>query len=87
MMSHHALGLGDARWKLARLICGIFGLYLHPNRILLSKFYLRPPTRKYPHSLCSGDRPQTVGWLYYSFCEKIPKIVIALKNLYTESAE
>jgi hypothetical protein len=26
--------------------CAIFRLYLHPNRILLSKFYPRPPTRK-----------------------------------------
>jgi hypothetical protein len=29
--SANALVLGDARWRLARPICGIFGLFLHPN--------------------------------------------------------
>jgi len=31
MPSANALWLGDARWKLVRPICGIFGLYLHPS--------------------------------------------------------
>jgi hypothetical protein len=48
MPSANALWLGDVRLKLTRPICGVFELYLHPNRILLSKFYLVPPTRKYP---------------------------------------
>jgi hypothetical protein len=30
MPSANALWLGDARWKLARPICGIFRLYPHP---------------------------------------------------------
>jgi hypothetical protein len=46
MPSANALWLGDGRLKLPRPICDIFGLFLRPNRILLSKFYLRPPTRK-----------------------------------------
>jgi hypothetical protein len=41
---------------LARPICGIFELYLRPNRILLSKFYPRPPTRKYPAKKMRGRK-------------------------------
>jgi hypothetical protein len=46
MPSANALWLGDARWKLARPICGIFEHFPHPNRILLSESYPHPPTRK-----------------------------------------
>jgi hypothetical protein len=65
MPSAHALGLGDSRsGLLLRPICDIFELYLHPNRILLSKFCPRPPTRKYP---LTGTMSQTVETV-----EKVP---------------
>ena len=50
MTSANALVLGDARWRIARPICGISSFFYARTRrfaaVLLSEFCPRPPTRK-----------------------------------------